>query len=148
MIGTLTMITLASKPWSDLTFSKSMGELWRDLNTCWCGSLLAFTNLILKLFSKPTIRCPSAGSPMLHPLSSMLELQGPRLETFLWNPFRNDFNLLDVYMLQEVPSINYSRYVGLLCPKVMLACCIFDYPHSIVKVRIQLVTYIPTSLES
>lgn len=56
VIGALTMNALASRPWSHLTFSKSMGELWRDLNTSWCRELLAFTNLISKLFSKPTIQ--------------------------------------------------------------------------------------------
>ncbi len=59
VLGALTMNALASRPWSHLTFSKSMGELWRDLNTSWCRELLAFTNLISKLFSKPTIQFPA-----------------------------------------------------------------------------------------
>ncbi len=76
------MITLVSKPWSGLTFSKSMDKLWKDLSTCWCVCLLASTKMISKLLLKLTILCPSAGSLMRHLHSSMLELQGLRLDPF------------------------------------------------------------------
>jgi len=64
--------------------------------------------LMLKLFSKPTIQCPSADSCFTHSLQCWM--QGPRLEIFFWNPFSNDINLLGVVTMQEV------LYVPLLCP--------------------------------
>jgi len=71
--------------------------------------------LMLKLFSKPTIQCPSAHSCFTHSLQCWM--QGPRLEIFFWNPFTNDINLLGVVSMQEVPVC-----ASLMPSAKMIAC--------------------------
>ncbi len=74
------MTTLASSPWSHLTFSKSIGDMWRDLGMLmWVvvGIHKSDVEAVLK-----TYHTMSQHSLMLHPLSSVLDAM-PQVEDFL-----------------------------------------------------------------